>query len=73
MSYLSDKLLEGLGFNASSAKDHDRSFKDNLYDLLYLNSTEKVWGLISGEMLRILEPESKRSREIGALMFKSLS
>ena len=39
--------------------------------LLYLNSTEKVWGLISGEMLRILEPESKRSREIGALMFKT--
>lgn len=31
--HLSDKLLEGLGFNASSAKDHDRSFKDNLYDL----------------------------------------
>ena len=56
---MSDKLLEGLGFNASSAKDHDRSFKDNLYDLHSIFMRKFFGGrkeeMTKDELLKILQ------------------
>ncbi len=50
-------------------------FASNYYWLakIYCASSEKVWGVIYGELFMNLEPGSKRTEEISALLYKTYS
>ncbi|PWJ44607.1 tetratricopeptide repeat protein [Sediminitomix flava] len=49
----------------------DPFFSSNYYraTLCYMNSTEKVWGMIYGEIFMNIERNSKRTQEISKLLF----
>ena len=49
----------------------DPAYPSNYYwaAKLYINSTEKVWGMIYGEIFMNIEPSSQRTAEISKLIF----
>jgi len=51
------------------------SFASNYYwtTLLYCNSSEKIWGLLYGEIFLNLEPMTERSDEISNLLYHTFS
>lgn len=82
----SGPLYLELGIMQLGAKKYDKAldyfekgiqnapnFSSNYYraSLLYLNSSEEVWGMIYGELFMNLERNSKRTAEISKLLFET--
>ena len=65
-----EKYIEALPFYEKGI-ELDPSFPSNYYRaaLLYCNSTEKVWGMIYGEIFMNLERNSRRTSKISKLLY----